>query len=226
MSDPVKDVAPVAAGGRSWAALVGLVVTLFLVDSSLPTRLVPGDALRDRLIHEVFWWGYAAIIIAWLILVERKGLSTIGFRRPTWKTWLFGVLGGVAAVAALIAQFAIIIPMIHLTSDPATVVRAQIMQTPYWYRVLMVLRAAVVEEVLFRAYIMEKVRQLTGSWVVAIAVSAVAFTYAHLSGWGAVHLIPVGVASLIFALMYVWRRDTPSNIVAHFITDGVGFLLG
>jgi len=26
--------------------------------------------------------------------------------------------------------------------------------------------------------------------------------------------------------LYLWRRDLASNMVAHFVTDGIGFLLG
>jgi hypothetical protein len=25
-------------------------------------------------------------------------------------------------------------------------------------------------------------------------------------------------------LLYVWRRDTPCNMIAHFLADGAGFL--
>jgi len=71
----------------------------------------------------------------------------------------------------------------------------------------------------------EKVRQLTGSAVLAIAVSVITFTWAHYGGWGPVQLIPVFGAGVIFAVLYVWRRDLPSNILAHFLTDGAGFLL-
>jgi membrane protease YdiL (CAAX protease family) len=55
-------------------------------------------------------------------------------------------------------------------------------------------------------------------------VSVVAFTAAHFSGWGVVHLIPVFGAAIVFALLYRWRRDTPSNVMAHFMTDAAGFL--
>jgi membrane protease YdiL (CAAX protease family) len=51
------------------------------------------------------------------------------------------------------------------------------------------------------------------------------FTYIHLAGWGLVHLIPVFAGGVIFALLYVWKRDLPSNMMAHFITDAAGFLL-
>jgi membrane protease YdiL (CAAX protease family) len=100
-----------------------------------------------------------------------------------------------------------------------------ILSQPYWFRVLLVLRAAVVEEILFRGYMIEKVRQLTGSAVLAVAVSVLTFTFAHYAGWGAVQLLPVFGAGTVLALLYVWRRDLPSNMLAHFLTDGAGFLL-
>lgn len=98
------------------------------------------------------------------------------------------------------------------------------MDTPYWYRFLLVLRAAVTEEILFRGYIIEKVRQLTRSTLLAIIVSVAAFTSAHLHGWGPVQLISVGAAAVVLAVLYVWRRDLPSNMLAHFLTDAAGFL--
>ena len=60
------------------------------------------------------------------------------------------------------------------------------MNTTYWYGILLVLRAAVTEEILFRGYLIEKVRQVSGSRVLAVIVSVAAFTYAHLGGWGPV----------------------------------------
>jgi membrane protease YdiL (CAAX protease family) len=83
----------------------------------------------------------------------------------------------------------------------------------------------VVEEILFRGYMIEKIRQLTGSAVLAVAVSVLTFTGAHYAGWGVVQLIPVFGAGVILALLYMWRRDLPSNMLAHFLTDGAGFLL-
>jgi membrane protease YdiL (CAAX protease family) len=77
---------------------------------------------------------------------------------------------------------------------------------------------------MFRAYLMEKVRQLTGSWTLAFVLSVATFTYAHLSGWGLVQLVPVFGAGIVFALMYIWRRDTVSNVIGHFLTDAAGFI--
>jgi membrane protease YdiL (CAAX protease family) len=209
-----------------WKPLVGLLIAVALPLAPVGKWIAPGETIYDLLIHEAVWWSYAAIVLAWLIFVEKRILSSVGFRTPTWRTFVFALLAGIVLTAIMIVHFALVVPALHLDPGVAGKVREHIMQRPYWYRFLMVLRAAVVEEILFRAYLMEKVRELTGSWVVAIVLSVVAFTYAHLSGWGGVHLIPVFGAAVVFALLYMWRRDTPSNMIAHFLTDGMGFLLG
>jgi uncharacterized protein len=213
-----------ASGRAKLLALCGLVGALLLGDLPISGWLVHGDSIGQLLAREGIIWCSALAIILWLTLAERQPLSSIGFRRPTWKSFVIGVLAAIVLTAIQVIQFAIIIPMFHL-STAAIMTRLQsILQTPYWYRVLLVLRAAVVEEILFRGYIIEKVRQLTGSTVLAVIVSVAAFTYAHLGGWGPVQLISVGAAAVVFALLYVWRCDLPSNMFAHFLADAAGFL--
>jgi membrane protease YdiL (CAAX protease family) len=56
-------------------------------------------------------------------------------------------------------------------------------------------------------------------------VSLATFTYAHLSYWGWSHLIVAGFGGLVLTGLYLWRRDLVSNMVAHFLTDAIGFLL-
>ncbi|AMR29286.1 hypothetical protein A0257_20750 [Hymenobacter psoromatis] len=121
-------------------------------------------------------------------------------------------------------QFAVIAHQSPAASTAALTQAQAILNTPYWYRILLVLRAAVVEEILFRGYLIEKVRQLSGSASLAVGVSIAAFTFAHLRGWGAVHLSAVALSGAVLALLYVWRRDLPSNMFGHFVTDAIGFL--
>ena len=175
--------------------------------------------------REAIWWLYATAVLLWLGLVEQLPISSIGLRRPTWKSLVFAVLGAVALVFVFAIHFGVIVRIFHLDAAAAMEQQRIILSRPYWYRVILVLRAAVVEEILFRGYIIEKVRQLTGSGSLAIALSVLAFTCAHFAGWGLVHLIPVFCSAIILALLYVWRRDLPSNMLAHFLTDGAGFLL-
>jgi membrane protease YdiL (CAAX protease family) len=212
--------------GRAMAlASCGLAAAVILPFLPIGRWIAPGNSTSALLIREAVWWFYAAAVLIWLCIVERLPLSSIGFRRPTWKTLLFAVLGTIAALLVFTVHFGVIVRVFHLDAAAALEQRRIILNLPYWFRVLMVLRASVVEEILFRGYIIEKVRQLTGSAALAIALSVLTFTVAHFAGWGLVHLIPVFGVAVVFALLYVWRRDLPSNVLAHFLTDGVGFLL-
>ncbi|HSY37651.1 MAG TPA: CPBP family intramembrane glutamic endopeptidase [Acidobacteriaceae bacterium] len=207
-------------------ACIGLAAAVILPLLPMGKGITQGASLPVLLVHEAVWWSYAAILLLWLHFGERLPLSSIGLRRPNWKTLVCALLAVVVLLSVFVIQSLVIVPMFHLDASRTVVERNLILARPFWYRLLMVLRAAVVEEILFRGYMIEKVRQLTGSTVLAVVVSVATFTYMHLSGWGAVHLIPVFAGGFIFALLYVWRRDLPSNMLAHFIADGVGFLLG
>jgi membrane protease YdiL (CAAX protease family) len=215
---------PPAASKPTPAAAIGLCLALLFGLVPFATWIAPGKSTPGLLAHEAVWWALALILLLWLHYVERLPFLSIGLRKPTGKTILYGVLAGIVLIAIMIVHFAVIIPMFHLDATHALAEKQAIMGHPLWYRLLMVLRAAVVEEILFRGYMIEKVRQLTGSTALAVVVSAAVFTYAHLSGWGAVHLIPVCAAAIVFALLYIWRRDLPCNMIGHFIVDGVGFL--
>jgi membrane protease YdiL (CAAX protease family) len=207
-------------------AAIGVCLALIFGLVPIATWIAPGKTTPRLLVHEAIWWCFALILLFWLRYVEHLPLASIGLRKPNGKTILYGILAGVVLIAILVLQYAVIIPLFHLNAAHAMAERQAIISLPYWDRVLIVLRAAVVEEILFRGYLIEKVRQLTGSTTPAVIVSIAVFTYAHLSGWGAVHLIPVFAAAIVLALLYIWRRDLSCNMIGHFIVDGVGFLLG
>jgi membrane protease YdiL (CAAX protease family) len=206
-------------------ALCGLLFVLIVPQLPVGHWIAPGATMPAMLVREAVWWLYAVAVILWLLDEEGLPVSSIGLRRPTWKTLWLALFAFVLLLAVFVIQQAVIIPMFHLDGSMANAQRAAMLKTPYWYRVLLVLRAAVVEEILFRGYLIEKVRQVTGSWLLAVLVSVLAFTCAHLSSWGAVHLIAVGGAAVILAVFYVWKRDLPANMIAHFLIDGTGFLL-
>jgi membrane protease YdiL (CAAX protease family) len=202
-----------------------LIFALILTQLAIGRWIAPGNTMADMLAREAVWWFYAFAVIVWLGGAERLPVSSIGLRSPTWKTLALGLLAFVLLLAVFVVQDAVIIPVFHLDASTAVAERNLMMKTPFWYRLLVVLRAAVVEEIIFRGYMIEKVRQLTGSSLLAVVVSIVAFTSAHFSKWGLVHLIPVFGAAVIMALLYVWKRDLPANMIGHFLIDGAGFLL-
>ena len=214
---PLPRPAGYAVGGLLFALLASLV--------PVGHWIAPGETLGALLSREALWWLYAVALLVWLRRAERLPLRSIGLRPPTGQTVGLGLLGLVVLLAVFVVHFAILIPKLHLDPSGAAAERNVILATPFWFRVGLVLRAAVVEEIIFRGYLIEKVRQLTGSTAAAVLVSVAAFTLAHLSKWGAVHLIPVFGTAVVLALLYVWKRDLGANMLAHFLIDGVGFLL-
>jgi membrane protease YdiL (CAAX protease family) len=211
------------SGRATLLAACGLAATIIFSLLPIGRWVAPGDSVRALLTREAVWWIYAASVLIWLTAVERLPLGSIGFRGPTWKTLLFAVVGAAAVLFVIILHMGVIVRVFHLDTTTSLEQQRVILSQPYWFRLLLVMRAAVVEEILFRGYIIEKVRQLTGSVVLAIAVSVLTFTWAHYAGWGLVQLIPAFGAGLVLALLYVWRCDLPSNMLAHFLTDGRAF---
>jgi membrane protease YdiL (CAAX protease family) len=82
----------------------------------------------------------------------------------------------------------------------------------------------VVEEVIFRGYIIKRLRALTNSTVAAVLLSAVIFAFGHgYQGTGAI--FAVGMLGLVFALIYVWRKSLLAPMVLHFMQNFIGLIL-
>lgn len=203
---------------------VGLVIGMLLPSLGLGRRLVPGDDLGSMLAREAVFWTIAAVLVAYVLVIERRPLASLGFRPPRLSTLAWGLAAGAALTALYVAVAAVVLPALHLKGNAGAM--HGLLATPLWFRFLLVLRAAVTEELLYRAYPIERVLMLTRSRFLAGAVSVVGFAAAHLNYWGPVQLLFVAPAGLVLAALYLWRRDIGCNMIAHCLTDGVGFLAG
>jgi CAAX protease family protein len=99
------------------------------------------------------------------------------------------------------------------------------MVLPLWMRVLAVIGAGVIEEMLFTGYAVTRLTWLTGRVWLAAALSLLVFCALHVPAWGmgpAVAFFVGGVPSMAF---FVWRRDLLAMIVAHVMIDGWGLVL-
>jgi membrane protease YdiL (CAAX protease family) len=209
---------------RAAVILVGLAIALLLPELPIKGFLAPTVTMTGHLEREAFFWIVTALVVAYVLLVERRPLASIGLRRPSWKSLVFGVVAGFALVAGFVAIFTVVMPALNI--PPNTKAMAGLMQTPLWFRVLLVVRAAVFEEICYRGYAIERVQELSGSRVLAFLVSAAAFTLAHAGYWGWGALLVPAFGGIVLGALYLWRRDLCCNMVAHFLADGAGFLFG
>jgi membrane protease YdiL (CAAX protease family) len=183
---------------RRVTTLIGLIP--FLVVTFLPLgnwgKALFAPWLGPLVSGEVIWWVLVLATFAYVLFVERRPLSSIGFRRPGWLDILLAVIVGVVMVVGVVFIFFTLFPMLHLKMNSGEL--NSIMNTPYWYRVLLVTRAAVAEETLFRGYPLERIGEWSGSRL---------------------------LGGLLLTILFLWRRNLWANMLAHWIADGAGFLL-
>ena len=204
-------------------SLVG--VGLFLTLAALPLGrwVAPGDEMVARLLREGVWWAIGASAIAWVLFLERLPLKSIGLRSLQFKGFAIGILASIVMMASVMLCYAVIFPAVGLRMNMAAV--QSLTHVPMWLQTATVIRAGVVEEIIFRGLAIERLAALTGSRAMAAIVSGAAFIAVHISGWGYAQLIVVAFGTVIMTVLYLWRRDLGSNMIAHTLTDFVGFLL-
>lgn len=200
---------------------IATVLLLVLID--LPFGAWMGSGPAAPFLREACYWAATAVILGFVVGIEQRPPSSIGFRALSLKGIGFGVGAGLVMTAVIAAIYLVIFPWAHVPVDIGKGTPTAAL--PYWFNVAIVCRAAVFEEVFYRGFAIERLAELTGSRYVAASISLLAFTFAHLSSWGWMHLLVSGAGGVILTALYLARRDLPSNMIAHFVTDGIGFLL-
>lgn len=207
------------------ATLVGLAIALTgltLVQWLLSTLGVSGTfeqlVVNDLLVK----WVVATVLLALVVFWERRGLASIGVDRLGWVD----VVAAVGVFLAGAASYVVTTPLLESLGVETTVTGIETLATlPLALVVALALTAAVTEEVLYRSYPIERLAELTGSVWVGAGLTFVVFTAVHLPFWGVGGTLQIGVNALLLTLLYVWRRNLGTCILAHAITDIYAFVI-
>lgn len=81
------------------------------------------------------------------------------------------------------------------------------------------------EELLFRGFLMTRLRRGMESWLAAVILSTIVFTALHALDQELVAMPPIAILSLVFSLVTIWRRSLVPAIVGHFLFDLFSFLI-
>jgi len=197
---------------------------MILLQLPLANWLSPGAGLAAQCGREAMYWAFTACLLAYVLVIERRRLSSVGWRRPEWKTVGFGLAAAAVMVLGMAAIYLVVFPAIGSSSSEAalTAVRA----LPNWFLLMLTLRAAVFEELFYRGFMIERLTEMTGRRWLASIVSCLAFTLAHLSYWGWGHLLVAGFGGVVLTGLYLLRRDLGCNMLAHAVCDSIGLLAG
>jgi membrane protease YdiL (CAAX protease family) len=149
-----------------------------------------------------------------VLRLERLPLSSIGLGRRgiggtlLWSLLLFALLAaGIALALGLLHVLGL-----HYGGDHAAAA------PPLWITAFVVLRAAIVEEVFYRGYAIERIQSLTGSRGIAAIIPLIAFALFHYRQ-GIAGIIIAAILGGILTAFYFWRRNLAANIAGHFMVD-------
>ncbi len=213
---------PAIAPRRAWrSSVVGVVLALGFFSLPVGSWVHEDAGLANRLVYELIVWAWVIGILLYVVRVERRRLSSIGCRALGGKDWIIAILAGILILALLALISLVVFPALHWSEGSQ---EASILALPYWLNVLIVVRAAVSEEILFRGYPMERLEELSGSRALAGVVTCAVFTLDHSSFWGWHHIFIAGSAGAALTVLYLWRRNIWVNMIAHFMVDAAAFL--
>lgn len=209
----------------NFAICAGLFVALglpFILDlfiSSGPAQLAD---VSQAILFIAKEWGVALLLLAVVLLWERQSLTSIGFRKMSWRdmAWAFGGL----VVGVL--SFGLTIPLVQaLNLETTEGGLKHLAQIPVGVRIGMALTAGITEEIVFRGYPIERLNTLTGHLGLSAAIAYLVFVLLHVPIWGLGGAIQIGVWSLVITLLYVKRRNLPACILMHVLNDAYAFVL-
>lgn len=149
-----------------------------------------------------------AVLVAFILLAERRPLSSIGLRRPSardleWALYLFGI--------CMAWQWVV---MTFFPSPPSEGAES-IASLPVIVVLALVVSSAVFEEILYRGYPIERLAELTGRAWIAFAVTIPVFIAPHVVFFGVPWLWTAGVGAVAIYVLYARTRNLVATMLLH-----------
>ncbi len=190
------------------------------------------------------WWAAVAMVVTSLCVVSLVGVLLAGAGQGSDSMGIRR--NGLAREAALgvplllplvvwhlIASMMLAIPFLltgGIEAETATRTSAfegLLAEIPVPGFVLVIIFAALAEEVAFRGFFLPRLRVITGRWWVAVLVSSVLFGLGH--GYeGTLAMAQATALGVGFSVIFLWRGRLAAAVIAHALFNGlalVGFAL-
>jgi membrane protease YdiL (CAAX protease family) len=205
--------------------MLGLVTALagpplFIV---LPDRLFgPYPSLGIQIVLQVLYVASAAFVVWIALRRERLPLESIGVRPLGWSTLISAaLLCGLLQVMPIVTA-----PLVEMAGpDAARAGIERLLRVPMWFRVVLGVSGGIVEELLYRGYALERLAMITGRRWLGAAISALAFTAAHIPAWGVAFTLAADLPfSIVMTVFYLLRRDLVATALAHSTTLVIAIL--
>lgn len=208
-----------------WLPYLGLALSLVgpaLLVLAVRYGIAPKPVLRRRLFSAAGLWILTGLVML-VLLAQHRSFDSIGLGPISLANVLWGLAGGGAGILAF-PLCMIILRAFRVSTVPAQDTNG-LMGLPLWARILILITAAVTEEVLYRGYPVSTLQSLGGPFTLAILLPLAVFVIVHLPAWGWSHLVFVSAAGGLLTLLFVLEGSLWSNIIAHAVIDAVPLLI-
>ena len=204
------------------ATIAGLIAAL---GSPFLLPYLPGQAhqniadARQDVGIVVFEWVVTLVILAIVLGWERLPLGSIGFRMPSWRD-----AGAMAVVlVAIVVAAGALAAATHATNGATP---AEIAALPLGLRIAIFLTAGFGEELMFRAYAIERLTLFTGKLWISGVLTVALFTLGHVPRYGfGPELGGVAIIATGLTALYLWRRNFWVCAAAHAFIDFIGLVV-
>lgn len=211
---------------ESWPAIeVGVLLLLLMPSFNISTGIEPHVGFVNVAVNAILRdLGLLALVLYW-VWRNQEPFRTIGLaaQHPS-REMLVGV---VLYVPFLLLVGAIRIVLEALGLPVAEAVPEFLIPHGSGQIALALLFLGVVaiaEEILFRGYLIHRLKQITGNLTAAVLISSLLFGLGH--GYqGAAGLVTAGLLGGILAGIYLWRGSLVAPMVVHFLQNATGILL-
>ncbi|HYB91109.1 MAG TPA: tetratricopeptide repeat protein [Candidatus Binataceae bacterium] len=229
VSAPTAPGTPVRPASLYFTTFLGLLVAFGTLLSPVPHLLESSFGWAGisskgswALTESILKLAVGAVIVGIVVLVERRPLSSLGLRNPTWSD--FGL--GLALLLAIMIVEGVYTTVLRILfprgmSNVAVEQLKFFLQMPLGLWLIAALAAGFVEEIVERGFALGRFAEISGSLALAAGVALALSVVAHVPFWGWRYAVLILPAELLFVLTYIWQRNIIPNIIAHTLMDSL-----
>jgi uncharacterized protein len=209
---------------RKSAALIGIFVILgseYLLRNAFISKGASGLQIGITLAIE--WVVALMLLFYWIPKIEHRKFDSIGFRKFRLKyIWIPVIAYIIYALVSLGVEPGLKSLGLQSLRDLSPALH------DYGFPLLfaLFLTGTFVEEIFYRGYLIERITELTGQRWLAGITSWATFTLVHISFFGPGPTLEVAIFAVIVILLYTRTKNIWPAIIAHGISDIIGFLIG
>jgi membrane protease YdiL (CAAX protease family) len=223
-SPPIKTKPSIVLAGLLFSfflyLLIILVKTKFFSQPVTADVLDAGSFFYSRLIL----WLYLLIIYAYVIKIEKQQFLLWSERKSSVVFYIISVVVLLVAVVIVVGILSKIETYYGWNNSDKLKAMLKLLWKNKWLLLFTTLSAGIMEELLFRGYLIPRLQLfLKKSWL-AVVVSSLLFGLAHYSYGSLSQMINPLIIGLIFGYHYQKYRNIKVLILCHFLIDFISIL--